>query len=363
MGAMQTFKAAVCGPSAMKSYADIIAERRQIKSKLSLQQIEDLQIRLNFDEELNKIILTELSRGDIAACAMFGILTAFIAQTLDRNGKAIETFINTLQITDPSTGDKVSIRAFDTNNIFDIKRGTNHREQLFHSGNLFKKAPADFVKPDGFSLEELMGQSKSEYSLLEIMTKHYGLNGGFLKIARNIIKIYGVHFSKDIVTPAGLPLPFSDVFTKFTKNDSNACGYSTSNALYDGFLKEVNKELHFLNVRASDISSAVLIGIFTKVFVKIVHPELDKRQQKSLVSKMTVVTTAMLIISQMLMLSASWTKCGKVVDGGKLNLIAAQMLIANSFKICIEANKNHSILMGIYKKRQMIIEEELLNAD
>jgi hypothetical protein len=360
---MQTLKAAVCGPSAMRSYDDIYEERQRIKSQLPPSQLEDLQLRLNFDQELNQMVLTKLSREDIAASAMFGILTAFIAQTLDRNGKAIEAFINTLQITDPATGNKISIGDFDTNNVFDIKRGANHRDQLFHSGNLFKKAPADFVKPDGLSLEDLMGLGKSEYSLLEIMIKQYGLSGNFLKIATNVLKIYGIHFIKDIFTPAGIPLPFSDIFTKFTENSSNVCGYSTSNALYDGFLKEANKELHFLNIKASDISSSVLIGIFTKAYVKIMHPDLDKKHQKSLVSKMTVATSGMLIISQMLILVVQRKDKGGVIDGGKLNIITAQMLIKNSIKVCVETNKNHNIIMEVYRKKRIIVEEALLNAN
>jgi len=361
LGIKQTVKAAVLGQRAIKSYNEIIAEREKIKKDLSAAQLEELQGKLDFDEELNKIVLTELSKSDIAACTMFGILTAFIAKTLDNNGKKIEAFINTLNIKDPAIGNKVSIKEFDTNNVFDLKRGANHRDQLFHSGNIFKKAPADFVKPDGASIEELMQMGKSNYSLLEIMVKHYGLSGGFLKKAGAILKIYGVHFVKDIVTPAGLPIPFSDIFTKFIPSDANACGYSTHNSLYDGFLKEANKELHFLNTRASDVSSSVLIGIFAKTYVKIIHPELNKRQRKSLVSKMTVATSAMLIISQLLMLCISATDKGAIVDGGKLNLIAAKMLIVNSFKVCAEANRNHRIIMGVYSKRRIIIEEVLSN--
>jgi hypothetical protein len=346
----------------MKPYETIIAEREQIKTTLSAEQLEKLQSQLDFDEEFNRIVITELSKSDITACAMFGILTAFIAKMLDNNGKKIETFINSLNVKDPATGNKLSIKDFDTNNVFDLKRGANHREQLFHSGNIFKKAPSDFVKPDGASIEDLMQMGKSSYSLLEIMTKHYGLSGGFLKNAGAILKIYGIHFAKDIVTPAGLPLPFSDIFTKFSVNDANACGYSTHNLLYDGFLKEANRELRFLNIRASDISSAVLIGIFASAYVKIIHPELNKRQQKSLISKMTVATSAMLVISQLLMLCAGATKKGAVIDGGKLNLIAAKMLLINSFKVCNEANRNHRIIMGVYSQRRIIIEEALLNA-
>jgi len=355
-------KIGLLGPSAMKPLQEIEAERVRNKARLTPEQLLEIRDKMrDFESELSGIVITDLSRADIAVSCLFGILTAISAWQLDSHGKAIEGYINGKTIKDPVTGEKITIKQLDTNNIFDIKRGANHRYQIFHCGNLFKTAPADFVMPDGMSIEELMGMGKSDYRLIELIIKKYGLSGGFMKQASGIVKIMSTHFLKDLVTPAGLPLPFSDIFTKFIIQPSNACGYSTKNLIYDGFLKEVNSQLRFLNIRASDVSSFALIKVFCRAYTKVVHPELDKRQQKSLEDKMIIAVSGFLLISQLCFLCCGKADTASLVNGGKINPMIAASVIKSCVNICREAYHNHVIIMEVYRKKKDLILEVSLN--
>ena len=362
---MRKLKVGFSGTKAMKSWDEIEAEREALKKRLTDSQINEINARLqDYNAQLSKIVTSQLSPADLTVCSLLGILTAVSAYMLDFNGKNIEAFLDSKSIKDPCTGKVVEIKDYDTNNAFDIKRGANHREQLFHSGNIWKKAPADFVMPDGFSIEELIGKGKTDYMLIEIISAKYGLNGSILKQVADVLKIMGVHFLKDIVTPAGLPLPFSDIFTKFIPTPTNACGYSTKNTLYDGFLKETNKELRMLNIRASDVTSYALIKIFCTTYVKIVYKELNKAEQKSLENKMIIATSGFLMVSQLLVLCAGKVNnVGSMVNGGKINPLVATATLKGCISVFYEANQNHQVIMDVYRQKKDFILEVSLNGN
>jgi hypothetical protein len=156
MSFWESIATGVGGEKAMVSWDEIYAGQARLKSQLTPSQNAELNRRLDFHEDMCRLVITELSPENIAVCSAFGMLVAVGATALDYNGYRIEKFINGLSIKDIN-GNKTTVGKFDTGNIFDIKRGAKHREQLFHSGNLFKKAPADFIMPNGVSVEEMMG--------------------------------------------------------------------------------------------------------------------------------------------------------------------------------------------------------------
>lgn len=249
-----------------------------------------------------------LDSNDSLFALLFAIIVTFAGNSIDNHGKGIETNINN-EIKIRDNGEWIYIRDFDTNTPFDIVKGNQHRARFGHDFNLFKKINSDYVMRNGMCLEELMEQNEEAYSLLEIMVKQYNLPKALPKRFMGIFKRLMVHYAKDLVTPDGLPLPFTSIFTELVKKPYNMCGYSLPNQFY----KKVDYQL--ANIKASDINSVVLLEGLIKILPKTKDTEkLEKFRRKQIYMYASTFIIAFQLIGFNKCKRVNWPLLGGLAD-------------------------------------------------
>jgi hypothetical protein len=170
-----------------------------------------------------------------------------------------------------------------------------------------------------------------------------------------IFKAYGIHLIKDIVTPEGLPLPLTSIFTKFEKNYLNMCGYSTKNSVCDILGDELGK------TKCSDISSWILEKTLMNLYIENTYKKYDKKIKRTLKNQMNISIDAYIIVFQMLiMLFGKRNDVKKIINGGKNNITLFWDFGCNCRRLLKKLNASNKKIINAYKNKRIIWEVALM---
>ncbi|TXD36990.1 hypothetical protein FRC98_09620 [Lujinxingia vulgaris] len=266
-----------------------------------------------------------LTSNDILAATGIGVLGALTAVWTSALGRKVEPKL---------------WANYDRNHPSDYFTGKDHRYPFGHDVlNINQKLPPGFI---------WRGRDVGGKSLIQMVNHAYPVSSGnpaaqALSSTTHLL----VHWLRDFITPAGLPLPGSSRFTKWTKNVLNTCGYSSNNALMDTLGRE------FGTLHASDFTSIGLIKILNKGYIT---------QQASIYSpdrfqifdrQIKVISYGSCIIAQMAILMPIIIKDPQVrrkVDGAKLNLIMLGLFGKSVVDLMMLSEKEHQQILRNYEK-------------
>ena len=296
----------------------------------------------------------EITPNERTIAVLLGIIAYGAAREVDKNGKSIEAAI-----------DKMLPKDYDKNNPFDTKPGFKHR--IFgHDPATFglKNIPADLVikvkdassgKQIPVKIGDFLGKGTSgKVSMWDLIWKFYGNPNNIPKGIINCLSHTIVHFTKDLFTPEGLPIPFITLFNKYQKlSNGTASGISYKDSLMKKF--EDNK----IKMKASDFASYFLIQTFLKFYCdyeikekSIKDVEGFKRDMKLLAMGTCIaLQMATIVIGGQLVIDKKGTK--PMIPGGNVNLL----MTGTFFKIAVEdlasiTKARHSISQA-YKTNYM----------
>lgn len=305
----------------------------------------------------------ELSHLDVTFAISIGILTAFTAMLVDRIGSEKsekETGIKSLE----KRISEMAEKGYDKNNPFDLRSGANHRK-VGHDFFSFNKdiIPGEYIMRDKSGnlrkVADIVGSStKGKFSMSDLINATYGTNtnnffsGIWDKIAHTIH-----HLAKDIVTPNGLPLPFTELLNKFSEAN-NVSGYKVTNELLD------NVQNEFVSLRASDFTSVGFIRLTHSVLYRIKETEwknFDKNTISATKAQLNVLSYCSCVITQMFLYLFKKENLYTLVDrktneddGGTLNWIMLSFIIKNVAQVFYYQSKMNKFLLD---EQQQIIDE------
>lgn len=305
----------------------------------------------------------ELSQLDVSFAISIGILTAFTAMLVDRIGSEKsekETGIKSLE----KRISEMAEKGYDKNNPFDLRSGANHRK-VGHDFFSFNKdiIPGEYIMRDKSGnlrkVADIVGSStKEKFSMSDLINATYGTNtnnffsGIWDKIAHTIH-----HLAKDIVTPNGLPLPFTELLNKFSEAN-NVSGYKVTNELLD------NVQNEFVSLRASDFTSVGFIRLTHSVLYRIKETEwknFDKNTISATKAQLNVLSYCSCVITQMFLYLFKKENLYTLVDrktneddGGTLNWIMLSLIIKNVAQVFYYQSKMNKFLLD---EQQQIIDE------
>lgn len=305
----------------------------------------------------------ELSQKDVIFAISIGILTAFTAMLVDRIGSEKsekETKIKSLE----KRISRMAEKGYDNNNPFDLRSGANHRK-VGHDFFSFNKdtIPGEYIMRDKSGnlrkVADIVGSStKEKFSMSDLINATYGTNtnnffsGIWDKIAHTIH-----HLAKDIVTPNGLPLPFTELLNKFSEAN-NVSGYKVTNELLD------NVQNEFVSLRASDFTSVGFIRFTHSVLYRIKETEwkkFDKNTISATKAQLNVLSYCSCVITQMFLYLFKKENLYTLVDrktneddGGTLNWIMISLIIKNVAQVFYYQSKMNKLLLD---EQQQIIDE------
>lgn len=305
----------------------------------------------------------ELSHLDVTFAISIGILTAFTAMLVDRIGSEKsekETGIKSLE----KRISEMAEKGYDKNNPFDLRSGANHRK-VGHDFFSFNKdiIPGEYIMRDKSGnlrkVADIVGSStKGKFSMSDLINATYGTNtnnffsGIWDKIAHTIH-----HLAKDIVTPNGLPLPFTELLNKFSEAN-NVSGYKVTNELLD------NVQNEFVSLRASDFTSVGFIRLTHSVLYRIKETEwknFDKNTISATKAQLNVLSYCSCVITQMFLYLFKKENLYTLVDrktneddGGTLNWIMLSLIIKNVAQVFYYQSKMNKFLLD---EQQQIIDE------
>lgn len=244
----------------------------------------------------------ELSQRDVTFAISIGILTAFTAKFVEKIGsekseKKTETKSLEKRISEMAGKD------FDKNNPFDLRSGNNHRK-LGHDIFSFNKKsiPGNYKMRDKTGMvrevADIVGASeKDRFSMSDIIKATYGTKTDkFFGGIWNSISHTIIHLAKDIVTPNGIPLPFTGLLNKFTANGINVSGYKVTNTILDKVQNE------FVTMRASDFTSIGFINLTHGILYQLKKSEWENYSKdtiKASKAQLKVLSYSSCIITQM----------------------------------------------------------------
>lgn len=288
----------------------------------------------------------DLSKDEGIIAVLIGILAYAIAREVDTQGKALETAI-----------DDMLPDRYDTNNPFDVKRGYGHR--IFgHDPMTFgvRNIPGDLgisVTQDGVRktirvCDLLNVTPDAKVTMWDIIWKFYGNPDDRLTGVINCLSHTIVHFGKDILTPAGLPLPFTSLVTEYQKIGNGTLSYIQYK---DSVMQKVDN-LH-MQMKASDFASFFFIELFTKIYA-------DGKEQnehiKNLKQEMRLLAMGTCISMQMTTLifgingHIGLKGNQGMIPGGKLNLLMTGDFMKIAVQQMISIEKAHRDILNEYKR-------------
>ena len=255
-------------------------------------------------------------------------------------------------------------KGYDKNNPFDLRSGANHRK-VGHDFFSFNKdiIPGEYIMRDKSGnlrkVADIVGSStKGKFSMSDLINATYGTNtnnffsGIWDKIAHTIH-----HLAKDIVTPNGLPLPFTELLNKFSEAN-NVSGYKVTNELLD------NVQNEFVSLRASDFTSVGFIRLTHSVLYRIKETEwknFDKNTISATKAQLNVLSYCSCVITQMFLYLFKKENLYTLVDrktneddGGTLNWIMLSLIIKNVAQVFYYQSKMNKFLLD---EQQQIIDE------
>lgn len=328
----------------IKKYLAITPDT-ELKSDISFDELYEEAVKVVGKQDFKKNTKDEtgyfsmLSKDESTIAVMLGILAFALSREVDLHGTSLEKAI-----------DKILPKGYDTNNPFDVKEGLGHR--IFgHDPAVFglKNIPADTLikvknietgERNLIKIGELLGVgTNGEVSMWDLIWKFYGNNSNKLLGIVNCLKHTIVHFAKDLLTPAGLPIPFSSLFEKYEYYEHlNAHGIMYKNSLM--------QKLDNLGIKlkASDFAAFFLIESFFLVYFKTNKVDEYKSQDIKLISIGTCISMQMAAIALGQGLQQGKRGRNKITPGGKIN----PMLSVAFVKLTLQEIKS------IYKARKYI---------
>ena len=292
-----------------------------------------------------------LTNQDKMIGIVIGILGYIVAREADAYGKDIEKNI------DKIVGKITGVDGYDTNNPFDIKYGKGHRVFGHDPATFaFQEIPSDYiiyVKNESAPMTRKtirvcdflkLSDDKKTVTMLDIIWKFYGDDSKLFKGIWSCIGHIIVHFTKDLFTPEGLPIPFTSMFEKFTRMDRG--NISVSILEYKTSVYKKTKNAH---IKASDFISLATIEVLTKLFCEKEHIESSKKSGYKDDIKIIAMGTCIGLQCAGLMFSEEKgiRKKGKskIINGQKINLplLTAYMnIVRKEVLSIIKANRKLS---------------------
>lgn len=300
----------------------------------------------------------ELSASDMTFAVGVGFITALTAMYVDRMGSE-KSEKNTGKKSLEKRIEEITPKDYDRNNPFDNRGGQGHRKtghDIFGFGK--KDIPYDYMMRDSSgtvkSVAEIIGKdlgATGKASQLDLIKAFYGndTNGLLGNIGSGIMHTL-VHMAKDLVTPNGLPLPFTSFLNKYIENQKNVSGYSVENE----FLDNVQKE--FSTLRASDFTSVAFIRLTHQIFYKLKKKEwenFDTDVVKMTKAQLNIISYTSCIIVQMFLylfqtknIHLKTDRITNSNDGGTFNFIMFSLVLKNALQVSYLQSKTNKLLLN-----------------
>lgn len=314
----------------------------------------------------------ELSALDTTFAIVIGIYAANrVAKFTDRIGSE-KSEKNTGKKSLEKMLSEMKDKNYDKNNPFDLRSGLNHRKMGHDIFSFAKKSiPGDYVMRDKLgnlrTVADIVGNSnQNEFSMSDIINATYGREtnnffaGIWDKIEHTIF-----HLAKDIVTPNGVPLPFTELLNEFSKTN-NVSGYKVDNKILDYVQNE------FVTLRASDLTSTAFIASAHLLLYKLKENEwkkFDRDTIEATKAQLKVLSYCSCVITQMFLYlfqtqniqvikNNKKTKDRKTNtnDGGTLNWVMIALIFKNVGLVFSYQRKTNKPLLS---EQQQLIDELL----
>lgn len=297
----------------------------------------------NFVEELEKLEINDffcqLNDSNIKISISIGIMGAVAAIVTDILGKPIEQNI---------------FRKFDQNHPADFMKGQFHRYHFGHDiANPFEKLPKGF---------QLHGEDIGGKSLFKMVGEAYCPNSPPIQKLFCIIGHNFVHYFRDFITPDGLPLPGSSIFTQWEENLVNRCGFSSSNALMDSLGRELG------SIKASDFTSIILMKALSSFYIKkqTINKNLSKKAVKIFEKQINIISTSTCLIIQLflqLFHFSNRTNVNKIKSGAKLNLILLALFTKHVTQLMYYISKEHKDIIDFYDNSIDLLSDKMTDIE
>jgi hypothetical protein len=296
----------------------------------------------DFNEEIEKLDINNffchLSDADIVISIVIGIIGALAAIGTDNLGKPIEGSI---------------FRKFDRNHPADIYEGLFHRYRFGHdTANPFEKLP------NGFKFK---GVDIGGKSLFTLVAETYCPNSPPIQ---KLFCVFGhnfIHYFRDFITPDGLPLPGSSLFTKWEENLVKECGFSSSNTLMDSLGRELG------SIKASDFTSIIIMKSLSSFYIKkIASKNLTLNSIKIFEKQINTITISTCLIIQLYLLFfhlSNRTNVNESKKGAKLNLVLLALFAKNVTQLMSYISKEHEEIVDFYDKSIEILNDEICDIE
>lgn len=327
----------------IKEYFALVPEQDR-KEVSSYEELYDEALRFVEKQDFEKNVAAQgdyfhiLTGNESTIAVLLGALAFFVSREVDTHGTDLEKAI-----------DKILPKGYDTNNPFDVKEGLGHR--IFgHDPALFglKNIPADMpikVKLDdgkrsAIKIGEFLGVgTDGKVSMWDLIWKFYGNNDKKISGVVNCVKHTIVHFAKDILTPAGLPLPLATLFEKYKYYEKlNAHGI-----MYKDSLMQKLDNMG-IKMKASDFAAFFLIETFFAIYCKSNNVDVPSKQDMKLIAMGTCISMQMAVVTFSKELNVGKKGTPKMVSGGKLNPVLSLAFLKLTFQE----------MYSIYKARKEI---------
>lgn len=314
----------ICPPERRKkveSYEELYEEALKYVSKQSFE--DNTKMMENYFEEVDGI--------DAAVAILTGIFAYKIACYVDEHGPEWENGKSIKKIKNEKIKKKLKwiLGEYDVNNPFDRHIGKGHRD-FGHDIFTFalKNIPNDFKiivaynghQPIYQSIGTFLGKS-GNVSMLDLIWHYYGKNAKTpLHGIFNCLGHTVVHFSKDLLTREGVPLPFSSLFNQYSLTCDN--DFNRKVEKYNGAMK------------ASDIVSLTFIEGMCKLYSQQKNLG-DKEKSFNRDLKIMAMGTCIMIQMSNLILAQNNARANKekgilgMIPGAKLNVIMTGALFKN----------------------------------
>lgn len=278
---------------------------------------------ISFDEKTKDIedYFYLLTSQDKIVAITIGSMAYLIAKETDRNGKNIEKAID--DIVFRMTGDK----SYDVNNPFDTKAGLGHRMFGHDPATFgFKNIPRNYliyVKNEAVPRTRKiikvgdflnLDESQEVVSMGDIIWKFYGNDSSIYKGIWNCVCHTIVHFSKDLFTPDGIPIPFTSMLEKYQEYET-----INSNASILKYRDSFYKKSQNAHLKGSDFTSLFAIEFFIKMYCEFSKIDKSKINGYKDDMKMLAMSTRIILQTTALTISNNSTK-SKIIDGAKINV-------------------------------------------
>jgi hypothetical protein len=255
--------------------------------------------------------------------------------------------------------EKVFLDEVDFKHPADYWTGAEHRNYYGHDIlNPWQELPEGFNLPKAF--EHGSGGAGGR-PLIELVQERYDFSLGHP--ALNLLRAYGqtfLHWFRDLLTPAGLPLPGMSYFTDWVENAVNVSGFSSKNEVMDALGRE------FGTVQLSDIGSLLVVKVLVDRYIMTHTDDVPDNQRELFDRQMRVAAYGSCIITQLSYLAYSMIlepSLKSKPHAAKANLIMLGVFGKNAGQLCKLTQQRHRAVMATYEESIALLEQEELSLE